>query len=193
MKSKIVLISGIILCLSTVSKAQTYFGISGGLNMSNMTKVFMGESTKGTYKFGFQAGAFAQIGLTYTLDLQTEINFSQMGVKYTDEGSALTSEMNYLTLPLLLKFRMNEFAFYTGPQMAYLLSSKDVYESGSVNMDFYYKKTDFSVVVGAEYVIREQLIFGLRYQNSLTQIAKNTDLGPSIKNNVFTFKLGYLF
>ncbi|MFM6976131.1 MAG: porin family protein [Sphingobacteriaceae bacterium] len=195
MKLKFTLFLGIILLLSSSAWAQVLFGVTGGVNASNMRKLFMGEAESGNYKIGYQAGAFAQIGITYDLSIQPELHFSQMGAKFTDSNNAkFTSEINYVTFPLLARVRLaEEIGLFIGPQVGYLISARDVYAGGNVDMKHYYKKTDFSVVLGAEYVTWLNVVLGARYQNSVSEVAQNTDLGPSIKNNGLTLSVGYVF
>ena len=183
-----------ILFMFSKSSAQTRFGLSAGLNGSTIKKVFNGESGTGKYKLGIQAGLFLEIGILDYWAIQPELNYTQLGAKFEDvDGNNFTSDITFITMPILAKLRLMEFGFYAGPQVGYVFQASDRYTGGTVDMTDYYRKVNLSGVVGAEYVFREHLVSSVRYQLSITDLSKDTEFGPSLKNTAFTFTLGYKF
>lgn len=196
MKAKFLFIVVIALCSIKAASAQTYFGFSGGLNLSTMVKKFNGKTEIGSLKPGIHAGVFVEIPVSQSFSLQPELNYSQMGTRFKDDnGAHFTPFLNYVSLPILAKYRYPDayFGFYAGPQIAYLINAKDEYSLGTVDMSNYYKKVNFSLTIGTNYTFWEKIFLDARFQMSITDLSKDTEFGPSLKNAGITLGMGYKF
>lgn len=90
--------------------------------------------------WGFAGGLTAAYNFTDYLGVGLDVLYSSQGQKYkgTVSGADWTAQtsLNYLKLPLLFRFNSDpnspvQFNFFIGPQLNYLLSYKDRFESKS--------------------------------------------------------------
>jgi hypothetical protein len=134
--------------------------------------------------------------------------YAQKGGKGSDEGVDVTFKLDYIEVPLLLKYTFGAVDagarphLYLGPAIAFKMSCKFAGESEGVGLDFdcedfsdfgEIKSTDFGGIVGAGVNIRDFLL-GVRYELGFTKIAESVDTGTEdIKNSTISFYLGYAF
>ncbi|MFA4948297.1 MAG: porin family protein, partial [Candidatus Krumholzibacteriia bacterium] len=79
------------------------FGVKGGLNMANIT----GDDAEGTLmKIGGLGGVFISYDITEIFAVQPEILFSMKGTKEDFEGTDVSTSLNYIEIPLLLKVNL---------------------------------------------------------------------------------------
>ena len=65
--------------------------------------------------------------------------------------------------------------------------------TGSSSVKDAFKSSDFSGIFGLEYYLRQGFGLSARYQLGFVNIAKGANNGESLKNNGFTFTVGYRF
>ena len=106
---------------------------------------------------------------------------------------------DYVSLPILVKYNLNNFSLGFGPQIGYLISAKST-DGVEVNrMTNEYKSIDISGIFNADFSISENIILGARYQLGFSNIMNTKNLEedilliPSVKNNAFQFLIGYKF
>ena len=176
------------------------FGIKAGLNVANVTIKSDGLTVSPSSLLGATGGLFVNIPVgTGGFGIQPEFLYSMMGYKISSTATGgngdITTNLNYLSIPVLAKYNIDKpgFAVYAGPQIGILMSAKN--KSGSVSEDIKdeLKSTDVSAVFGLEYALEMGINFSTRYQIGLNNIAKVAASGESIKNNAFTFTIGYQF
>jgi len=100
---KILLVS--LVMLLTVSVAFSQFGIKGGIDLgtfSGADKSLGGVDP--THYTGFAGGISYRIGLIAGLSLQPEFMYIQKGAIYEDPNNKITMQLQYLEIPLLVKF-----------------------------------------------------------------------------------------
>jgi hypothetical protein len=187
-----VFVLNIIICNNLF--AQTSFGVRGGMNVSNMKIPLLGSSSK----VGLNIGAFAQVPINENFVVQPEIAYSAMGGIINFFGSYKVSS-DYVSLPILVKYNLNNFSLGFGPQIGYLISAKST-DGVEVNrMTNEYKSIDISGIFNADFSISENIILGARYQLGFSNIMNTKNLEedilllPSVKNNAFQFLIGYKF
>jgi hypothetical protein len=93
-------------CICSFSQ-KIKFGIKGGATGAKIS----GDAFNGEYKYGFHAGAFAEIGLGDKFALQPEVLFNQVS---SDTASNVNEvyqnlfknnvKLSYLSIPLLLSY-----------------------------------------------------------------------------------------
>ena len=119
---------------SKTTSQGTRFGVKAGLNYSSI----VGDLTEGIkYRFSGHAGVFIKSEFTYKFALQTELLYSSQGFRFSSDLQALenngvtfddndfitTVQLNYLTVPVLGKFALNDrFDVEFGPQFGFLLN-----------------------------------------------------------------------
>ena len=134
-----------------------------------------------------------------------ELVYSQQGAKYEDSegGDELLYDgkfkLDYLNIPVMAKVNVSDnFFVEAGPQIGFLLSAKDKYDSpvsGEDDVKDFFKGTDFGANIGVGYQFDSGLNIGARYNLGLSNISDVED-GPEdleIKNRVFSLGLGFKF
>ncbi len=172
-------------------------GLKSGLNVSTIT----GDETDNLEsKIGFFFGGFAELCVSSEIAIQPELLFSRQGAKYTQsEGFDGELKLDYLNVPVMGKIKITEeLMVEAGPQVGFLLSAKNKFESpgnsGEDDIKDEVKGIDFGANVGLAYQFENGLNLGARYNLGLSNI--NDFEGPdSIKNQngVFQFSVGFRF
>lgn len=179
-----------------VSTMVAKVGPKAGLNLSTLGGVSGGESSK--MKAGFNGGVVLNMrwgqrhlnsafGTGY-FGLQPEVLFSAQGAKIGDE----TLSLNYLTIPVMLKFYATEnFNIEVGPEFAFLMSEPEVIKTDIANYDLKNLKggKDVLLGIGLGYDFGTGLAVNARYNIGFSELADNL----SWKNNVIQISIVYLF
>jgi hypothetical protein len=132
--------------------------------------------------------------------IQPELLFSAQGAKFEskDLNYATTTKMNYLILPIMVKYYPVAGLFLeAGPQAGFLISAnQDVKNritnlTTSQNLKEATKDFDMSANVGVGYDLFDKVVAQIRYCIGLTNTStlENTDM----KNGVFQLSVGYKF
>ncbi len=170
----------------------TAFGIKAGVNFANIAGDDTGDLNSLT---GFVGGGFVDIPMSPTLSIQPEVFYSQKGAKYEEMGTDVSIKLDYIDIPVLLKFTMaGESArpfFLFGPSIGFSASSK--VSAGDVSMDLEgVASTDFGLVFGIGVNFQKFLIEG-RYGLGLSDINDDETITQSNNNTAFQLMLGYGF
>lgn len=191
MKTKFLSLA-VALLVSNFIFAQFHLGIKGGANLVKVD----GKSFKQEFRYGYNVGGFAEIGLggkftlipgvdlnqyTTTLDssyksvYQNVINSQQSKVK-----------LNYLSIPLILDYKfLGPIHLQAGPQFGVLMDqNKNFLQNGADA----FKKGDFSMAFGAQIKLASFRITG-RYLIGLANI-NDIDNQDKWKNQVIQLSFG---
>ena len=88
----------------------TYTGYNFGANLELSFKLFSDDYDKRIKSY---------------LGLRSGINYSAQGVIVEDSNrTSFTNKLDYLQIPILINFRMNNFNFFIGPQIGKILNVK---------------------------------------------------------------------
>lgn len=173
------------------------FGIKAGANVSFFSASVNSEVSP---RLGFHLGMFSRIPAGNKLVFRPEVYFSQQGQKdeYDFDAGSTTTSVNYLNVPLLLEIG-NRVSFQGGAQLGFLLSAREkgTIEGESVDEDLkdIMKGTEFALVLGINFKIKENIHLGARLNRGLTQIfdvPSDADF-PKVQNNVFHLHFGVVF
>ncbi len=146
-------------------------GIKAGANLTKIDGVSFDDS----YKLSYQAGGFAEIDFSKKFGIQPEVLFSQTTSKtesgtspiYTNINKNTDVNLNYLTIPVLLRYNVNSLlTLNLGPQFGILLNKDNTVLQNGQNA---FKGGDFSMVGGVQLNISAFRIYG-RYNIGLTNI-----------------------
>ena len=132
-----------------------HFGVKGGININKIE----GQGFSNKFSYNFLAGAFVQIKLNKTLQIQPEVNFVQSVVDTTAYLSDAIdyiqfSETNkeirfsYLSIPILLNIGIGDakaVKFQVGPQFSVLINKTASFIENGKNV---FKSGDFAMVGG---------------------------------------------
>jgi hypothetical protein len=166
------------------------WGIKGGLNLSNW-KVEGNSETE--VKTGIHVGGLAHIHLAPQWALQPEVQFSAQGAESTVNDNEFIWKMNYINVPVMAQYMFdNGFRIEAGPYAGFLINGTLEDEDGNedkVTNEF--KKTDFGLGFGLNYLTYSGFGFGGRYNLGLTNI--NEERVNETRNRVFQVSVFYMF
>jgi hypothetical protein len=209
MKKIIMAAAWLALSWSTVQAQTLNLGIKGGLNYSNVSgSTGAYQDFDKTYKPGFQAGIFTNIGISPLLAIQPEINYSTKGFRIDDERTSgntttkteINNRVNYLDVPVLVQVKTGTIYFEAGPQVGFILNQeteqkRTLTQTGLITESTTkepvtrdkstsnYKSTDLGYAVGIGFQAPESPIsLNFRYANSINSYLKdnNTDARHSV-------------
>ncbi len=183
---KILMCLGFGILTMVVNGQQFQLGAKGGVNISNYT----GDDVESNALVGFHLGAFINLLFGDHLSLQPELVFSTQGTKIKDAGEEVDWKVNYLNIPVLLKYRFNGgFFVEAGPQVGLKLSE----ELGDESTEDLIKNTDISAALGLGYHGKSGFGIGARYNAGLSKVADFEFEGvkPDVKNSVIQISLFY--
>ncbi|WP_111682520.1 porin family protein [Winogradskyella tangerina] len=162
-------------CFMSVGIAQEIkYGVRGALNISNLD--FEPDATfENKHRNGFAFAGFVDFGFSEELSLHTELQWSAEGGK--DENL----RADYIQMPIMLKLSVSErLSFGAGPQIAL-----KTWENNDGFSTF-----AFSGVVGAEYMITDELFIDARFSYGVTNILDEDLTDLEAKNHVMQFGFG---
>jgi hypothetical protein len=176
----------------SVSFAQgLHIGVKGGANIFKVD----GKSFQDEFKFGYNLGAFAEIGLGQKWGLQPEVIWNQTNFRtdttfrsvYSGSINDYKGNLNYLSIPLLLSFKPSKIlTLQAGPQFGILINKeKDLLKNGQEA----FKSGDFSMLGGVQLNLGGAKIGG-RYVVGLSNI-NDIDNKEKWKNQGFQLYVGF--
>ena len=152
------------------------YGVRGGLTISNLDFDDM-PTMENKHRNSFYIGFLAEIGLSKTISLMPEIQFSPEGAK------AEVLHLDYIQAPVLVKFRLSEkIKFGLGPQVGL-----KVHKEGDGAKNFAY-----SGVANLEYKLSHLLFADVRYNYGITNAFDDYN-SISAKNSCIQIGVGYKF
>lgn len=178
-----------ILCAMTITSfAQTFgFGPKAGVNLSN----YQGGNIQTEAKLGYHFGGMLNFGFGNVFSIQPEVLFSTLGAKVESGGSKTDFKINYLTVPVMLKFRTRSgFYLEAGPQAGFRLSESVPDQT----IDHFAKNLDISLGAGLGYQSNIGLGIGFRYVAGLSKVGdfSSQEINPDFKNSVIQGSLFWL-
>ncbi len=182
-----------IAALSVSAFSQAKFGVKAGLNIAKGSgDAFEGLDSRTAGVFG----VFTKVGISESIAFQPELLYSMQGGKTTQDGVDVTLKLDYINLPLMMKFYVGEgFSLNAGPQVGFLASAKVKGEqdgnSAQGDVKELYKGMDFGLNLGMGYETEIGLGFDVRYNLGLSDIPDVDDADG--KNGVFQLTVGYTF
>lgn len=187
---KKVLLVVAILVAGVAVQAQVKFGVKAGANLSMWGGDDVPDEAKS--KFGFHAGALANIPVSSMFSVQPEVLFSNEGAKFEEGGESANYNLNYINIPVLFQYN-NPSGFYaeTGPQIGLLMSAKVKFDGESTDVKELFKGSNFSWAIGAGYKMPSGFGIGVRYNLGLGNIVDEDD--ADIKQSNFGIGVTYTF
>jgi opacity protein-like surface antigen len=158
------------------------FGVKAGANFTNFTGDSAEDSDGAT---SFYIGGLVDFAVAENFHVQPELLYSVEGA---DEAS-----LSYLRIPIMAKYYVMEgLSLQAGPEIAFKVGAEDDF------MDESTTSMDFGIGIGAGYELANGLMFDLRYNLGLSNIAEDIDfdgetISGDLKNTGFQVGLGYRF
>lgn len=200
---KKLILMGMLLIAVNLQAQQFHLTPKVGMNIANMT-----NSGGANPRIGLNAGLSGEIVLNERFSLEPGVFYSMQGVKDKVSGVSEALKNDYVNVPVLGKvYAYKGLNFFAGPQVGFLVSSKESGNASGVSVDIdtkdLFKTVDFAGVLGAGYQTETGLNFSLNYnlglinvfkQNTLNVGGQTIDVGNSnSKNNVFQINVGWRF
>ncbi|QEM05941.1 PorT family protein [Mucilaginibacter rubeus] len=173
-------------------------GLAVGLNVSNTVDAYNSNYSSSSLA-GWHAGLTFDVPIIYPLSFAPEVLFSQKGYEVNDRDGKFTQRTNYIDVPLLAKFRVvRGFNLLVGPQLTFLTSTKNTYESGlGTSVDHIDNDASHSYVagvVGVSFDINRNVEIRGRYNIDLGENRPYADQNlPDYRNQVWQIGLGFKF
>ena len=187
MRSKSLAILFFALIVTTASFAQGFFhaGLKGGVNMFKVD----GSSFSEEFRYGYNAGLFAEINFSKKVGVQPELLWNQSQTRtttrfhnmYNGGFSELRNvKLNYLSIPVLLNYSPSRLiTLQAGPQFGILLNREEkllengrqAFKSGDLSMLGGLQLNVGSIKLGGRYAV------GLMNINDIDNREKWTNQG----------------
>lgn len=183
----------LILLISQIGFAQNFGGgFFAGLSASQLD----GDNWGGYHKAGLSFGIYTDVKLNKYVNAQIEIKYVQKGSNSNSEDQSVfyVSKLNYIELPVFLKYRfLDKFSANIGLAAGTLQKAtedKGGYGDEPAYPEF--NQFELSGLVGVEYKIIENLLFNVRFNYSILPIRAHPGdqtyfLNKGQYNNVLTF------
>jgi hypothetical protein len=182
---KILLSLAILAAFSTASFAQLSGGARLGLNLSN----FGGDDGEGDMKTGLQLGVYVVGNLSEKLAIQPELVYSSFGAKEDYSGTEVTTALSYISIPVLLRYNINEMInIHVGPQFGILASAKAKTDDDDVDIKDDMKGLDTGLAIGLGLDFGK-FNAGARYYAGLSNIVDADEV--DVKNTAIQIVIGY--
>ncbi len=131
------------------------FGIGAGINVSDISDAYQGQTYPTSAKVAFKGYVFADLRLAKYFSIETDLGYDGMGFKAQPQGGGTEVDfsINYLTLSILPKIHIKQsgVAFFAGPAFGILLNSKESAMGNSISQDIY-NSVDVFAAFGMEYI-----------------------------------------
>ena len=193
----------IVLTFSTLINVNAQQRFRAGLKVGIATTQVEGDTYAGFNKLGFSGGAFVVGKLNEKWSAQFELLFIQKGSKHNgdiNQGdySYYAMKLNYIEVPLLIKYHQKKITYEAGPAYGYLISGKEYNFAGQYYSAIPFKSSEISFGVGVNYSFSDSWAANVRYSNSLIAIRSfNSGVSkwntPGQRNNVIQLTLTRIF
>ena len=175
------------ICSTGVNGQGIDFGVKAGANIANQ-KITGDYKMDTKAKVGFHGGVFVVWMFTEKLGLQPELLLSMQGSKATGITYDYRILTNYVNIPILVRYNINDtFSVHAGPQFGVLVSADEEFDGDKGDIKDDLKSTDFGLALGAEANLPAKFGVGLRYVVGLVNVVNEDESfgHTNIKNGVF--------
>lgn len=204
MKKIIILAIGLFAAGAANAQSPIRLGVKAGLNLPNIIKDDGNNDFKTKINPGFYAGVTLDINLIKGLAFTPEALYSTKGYKAETTFGDFTQTTNFIDIPILATINLggSGLNLVVGPQVSFLLSTKNKFESGfgtteqeTIEDDSdRFKKSLVGGLIGFRYDLSDKIDFHGRYA---LDFQKNNEDGtretPEFKNQVFSVGFGLKF
>lgn len=168
-------------------------GAKSGLNFAGIT----GENAdelRPSGRTSIHIGGTLEVEIFDSFSIQAELLYSGQGYSVELGGGDYKVKLDYINLPLLLRYHVEDDLFVeVGPQVGFLISAKSFYsppDSPDINTDIrdMMNVTDIGLNLGVGYKLDSGLNFGIRYSRGITNTYDGLD---GFKNSVLQLSVGF--
>jgi len=173
MKKTLTILAFVLVASFGFSQNTTY-GVRGGLNISNLD--FTPDADfENKHRNGFVFGGFADLGLTESLSLMIEMQYSAEG------GKEEPLSLGYIQFPIQLRYALSyDLTIGVGPQFSIV-----TWDSQNI-----FSKYGVSGVGSIEYMIGDILFIDARYSYGFTNVLDTETINGEAKNHNIQLGIG---
>ena len=172
--------------------SQGYFRVHAGPVFNYLDAE--GDATFSNVHTGVTFGAGYEMVASKNFSVQPEFNYIHLSTEENVTNAKL--DFNYLQIPVLLK-AVNEkrtFSFYVGPQLSFLTKARLKMAGNTSDIKNDLTQTDFSGLVGLEYVTPLNLTINARFIQGFSNVYKaEFDSDTKTRHQIFALTVGYIF
>lgn len=155
-------------------KNEAHYGLKAGINFAELWgDDALPESDR---KVGYSFGVYASYKISKAWNIQPEVIWSLQG---EDSQKSGRYKISYLNIPIMLKWKRENFYAEAGPQLGLLTINTAQSVPDDLRLENF-ETFDFSLNAGVGYEIFEDWTIGLRYVQGMTNIARGRDLRNSV-------------
>ncbi|MET4138452.1 porin family protein [Pedobacter sp. UYP1] len=203
MKKIFILAIGLFVATAASAQDRIKFGVKAGLNLSDIIKGDGNNNFDTKVKTGFNAGVTVEIPLIAGLAFTPEVLYSQKGYKLTSSLGEFRQTTSFIDVPILASFRLgSSFNIVAGPQVSFLLSTKNKFDNGFGTVEQTnvegdsdrFKKSLVGGLIGFRYDVNDKFDIHGRYALDFQKNNENgTSSTPEFRNQVFSVGVGIKF
>ena len=179
---------------------------NGGATIGMATSQVAGDTYSGFNKVGPVVGVFVNFRPADHSALQFEIMYIQKGARKNsnaveEDYESYLLRLNYIEIPLLYQYHIGWFAFEAGPSVGIFMSGYEEKNGQDIQADDFATAT-FDINFGVVFTVANNWKFGIRTNNSLTNLRNQTYTGHVNRlwpnnhgqfNDVILFTFSYQF
>lgn len=134
-----------------------------------------GDNYSGYNKLGFTGGLYVNAAIKKQTSIELGIIFIQKGAQRNPnpakfDYTAYYLNLNYVEVPLLIRWQPKKFFFTAGISFAYLINYYEATEIGNITGMFPFKSNEYSFNLGLGMMIAPKLAVEVRANNSFLTI-----------------------
>jgi hypothetical protein len=184
---KVLPLAVVLSLVGSYSFAQLRIGPIAGLQMTNLTG---DNDADNAMKLGAHVGGIINLGITDNFSIEPQVLYSMKGSQ-SNEDSDLKLNLNYIDVPIHLKFKFENGLFlFAGPNIGILLSAKADNGEDTDDIKDNMKSLDLGINVGAGYEFDSGLGLALRYNMGFANVWDEDEFDQ--KNNAIALSLYFL-
>jgi hypothetical protein len=222
MKKQVLLVAALAAATATFAQEKVSVTVKAGVNSASIkgdasnSLNSLVDYTNGIFntqsKLGFYAGASVGIPVSSQFSVEPGLNFDQKGYElrgsYDFKGIAsllspsakASLNLNYISMPLLLKGNFNGFQVFAGPQVSYLAKADLHVTAGALGFNALdkhmdagdqFNKWDMGVQAGLGYQMKNGLSLSAAWDRGLTKVDANRNMDAY--NQAFKVGVGFKF
>ncbi|QNF35382.1 outer membrane beta-barrel protein [Adhaeribacter swui] len=154
-------------------RQRVHYGFKVGLNYANMNfnKGYPTPATpvKASWRPGFLLGFFLEVPLPYNFSLQQEYLYTQ--INGTHQGLQTQYGHSYLSLPLLLKYRLlPKVVIMAGPQFELLIAAQEKANGQTTNTTHETEERSIGFTAGLGFRVSKFLSLNARFMHGFNHI-----------------------
>lgn len=167
MKNKLLVLA--LFCAGNIMAQEFKGGVFAGMTAAQVD----GDNLAGFDLPGANLGFFTFIDIGEQSQLQLELSFVQKGSRKEPSDTnpnTFKARINYISVPVLYRYRWNDFSLEIGPVADILVSSNEQWNGLELPSDPPFNRFNLAALVGINYHFSEKVYVNFRSVNSLIPI-----------------------